>query len=247
MSLLVQELFDYPTNAVINTKNGGTGWGGAWTGTASCQTYTNNHTYAGISDDSPTYAKRLIVYNEGSQGCDRDFASAISNVNGNTLWFATSFGTDVNKTIPFMYLKGLTTDGSTVGKLFTYGASFANPPVVKAMDGTVFFNGTYGTGVCTPHSFVVKIEMLGGTSCTVRWYINVDLNTDPTGWTEKTSASWKFSSITGWAWSAGGTATTTSTDYAYFDNIRLATTSYEAGGYASPNASTSSGSFFPFF
>ena len=249
--LICEELFDYSTNATINGQNGGTGWTAAWSSTTGgeCpQTYTNNYTNANISNGTTTYNKQLYAYNEGASNYFyRDFTS-IDNTVVQDIYLTFCVGTDVNKTIPFIYMTGLTTDGSTLAHIYNWGASFANLPIFKTGDsGVLLFNGTYGTGTPPSHSVIFKIAMSGasGTPCTCTWYVDEDLNTDPSTWTVKDTASWYVSSLTRFGWDCGGTATTSSTDYSFYDNIRIATTSYESGGYAAP--ATTGGNFFVFF
>ena len=254
MSLLVEELFDYAAGN-LDGLSGGTGFTGAWSTDASGSEQpaivTTNLSYSGMSNGSPTHAARMKAWNEGDGASKdhyftREFNGVPNTVNGAVYWFAWTQASNLAKGGTTFVFNKLTSD-----------IAGANPQVVLGwtsglVDAKVQSNGQLlytGSASYVAHNIVMKITMSGVAANPVRvdLYCDVDMTTDPSGWTPKmTSTSWYVPApITSFTWDTFTHASSGSDDLYYMDNFRIATTSYEAGGNTVPASNT--GNFFLLF
>ena len=252
MSLLVQELFDY-TAQKLDALNGGTGFTAAWsaenTGASGWPAIqASNLTYAGIANGSPTNNSKLYSRNAGYGSSNpstfsRAFNGIPNTVNGAIYWVGFSIASNTAKANSGFWLDKLTSDiaGNNPQDLLLWTST--NTDAKVNCNGSLLYTGSSSY---VAHSIAIKITMSGaaGTPVRVDIFSDVDFSTDPSGWTPKvTSTSWYVpADITSLNFDCRTNATTGGDNQLYMDNIRIATTSYEAGGYAAPSVNT--GNFF---
>ena len=255
--ILVEELFDY-TAQKLNGLTGGTGFTAAWvasaTGTSGWPAVqAGNLTYAGISNGTPANDGKLYARNAGYSSSiqttfSRAFNAIPNTVNGAVYWLAFTIASNTAKNNSAIWLNKLTSDiaGNNPQDLLLWTSANVDANVI--CNGNILYTGSVSY---VPHNVVIKITMSGSSSVAVRVdvYADVDMNTNPSGWTPKaTSTSWYVpSDITALHFDCRTSATTGGDDQLYMDNIRWATTSYEAGGYAVPSSGDTAGDFFQFF
>jgi len=253
MPLLVEELFDYAAGN-LNTLDGGTGWTGAWATDAStteqARVVAGDLSYAGVSNGSETNTNKMLVNNEGSGTVNhyiqRDHNAIPNTVNGAVYWLAFTIASNLAKGGSIFWLNKLTSDiaGNNPQTLLQWTSALAD---AKVQCGSLLYTGSASY---VSHVVVFKITMSGAGATPVRVdvYCDVDMTTDPAGWTPKvTSTSWYVpASITQVNWDSETNASSSADDKLYMDNLRWATTSYEAGGNAVPS-NVKNSAFLQFF
>ena len=243
MSLIVEELFDY-TAQKLRLLNGGTGFSSAWDcsadGTGNPAVVANNLTVSGVSDGSPSNASKLYARNAGYGSSTRttftrSHTGIPNTVNGAVYWFAMNIASNTSKGASIFYFDKLTSDIAGANPQVLLMWTSANADAKVACNGTTLYTGSTSY---VGHNVVIKITMSGVAANAVRVdvYCDVDMTTDPAGWTPLvTSTSWYVpSDITSLNFDCETNATTGGNDQLYMDNIRWATTSYEAGGEPIP-------------
>ena len=255
MSLLVEELFDY-TAQKLNALNGGTGWTAAWSASSTGASgwpavQANNLSYTGVSNGSPSNASKMYArnaaYGSSTQTTfSRAFNAIPNSVNGAVYWLALTIASNTSKNNSGFWLNKLTSDSAGNNPVDLLLWTSANADALVKCNSTTLYTGSSSY---VSHVVVFKITMSGSASTKVRVdvYCDVDMTTDPSTWTAKTfSTDWYVpANITSINFDCRTNATTGGDDELYIDNIRWATTSYEAGGNSVPSTSSNS-AFFQF-
>lgn len=254
MSLIVEELFDY-TAQKLDGLNGGTGWSGAWStsaaGTGNPAVQANNLSVTGVSNGAPSnnsklYARNAAYATSTKTTFTRSHTGIPNSVNGAVYWMAFNIASNVAKGGATFVLDHLTSDNGGANPQVILQWTNALADAIVACNGTTLYTGSTSY---VAHNVVLKITMsgTGATPVRVDVYCDVDMTTNPAGWTPLvTSTSWYVTAdITSFTFDAQTAATTSGDAQLYMDNIRWATTSYEAGGNAVPSAYNSR--FFQLF
>ena len=236
--LLVEELFDYTTGNLAG-KNGGRGWDSAWyvdnTGSSEqARVVAGNLTYSGISNGNPSNAGKMLCNQEGDGTDDHDWHRLMAGLDndGRTYWMGFTIASNVSKGNSILYLKKLTTNvaGTTNAILMQWDGGLDDSAVVTCGSDTLY----EGDVAYTPHDIMFKIETSGDSATPVilTAYCDVNANTDPAGWSPICIDSTLYipASILGLYWSAETAASSSGADSLYLDNLRVGTSSYEAGG-----------------
>lgn len=254
MSLLVEEEFSgagYTSGANLNGLNLGTGWSAEWVCSApnppNCNIYSSGLTFTNVT--AAGLSARIWLTSDGTvYQTGHRYWTKIDNTAGSVVWIAllgTSAGS--SKFAGAYKFVGLetTSGGGTDTTFWSIGG------VDKLTEQFPYFNGTQLFNTSGAHLVVYKITMSGdvASAVTVDCYVDPDPLTNPSTWgdplTTLSTAYVLAAGLTGIIWSNGRASTSTSTQWFLWDEIRVATTSYEATGNAVP--ATDFGDFFMLF
>lgn len=239
--LLVSEPFEYVSEDNLNGKNGGTGWEGAWN--VGYNTSFPALIKAGSLSVSPVQAtsgNKLQFWTKGNgttyQNLDRSFDLMIAD-EGQTLWFAMTFGLANSKNLATWSFAGLSTVPECTNSATLFETVANATPTPFKFGATTLFTGDTNY---TPHLVLVKIVFSGDENPeTFTAYVDPDLTAEVSTWAAKGVRSlYANNGLTGFTYRGGRSSTaTTNCDY-YIDELRIAKTCYDAVGAVTPGGDT---------